>query len=427
MNYEKENIKEGVTLHKIRTNKFKTNLFAVFLAVPLEKETVTKNALISAVLRRGTNALDSQDKISKKLEEMYGASFDCGIEKTGDNQILKFYLEAVDEQFLPEKESLNKKCIDLLFSIIFDPLLENDAFKEEYVQSEKNNLKQIIEGKKDNKRTYALERCIEEMFKDSPYGLYKFGSVEDLEDINAQNLYQQYKKLISECKIDIFISGENLNDELINNIKNNSIITSLNARKAKYIPSSINVQQVQERQENLVEEYMDVGQGNLVIGIKVNSQNPNAKYIASVYNAILGGGANSKLFQNVREKESLAYTAGSSFKRQKDTIFIRAGIEIANFEKALETIKQQLEDIKNGNFSDEDIQNSKELIVASIKGISSEQDTEITYYYGQELTDKSVSLDEYIENINKVNKKEIQEVGETCFIDTVYFLRKESD
>ena len=163
------------------------------------------------------------------------------------------------------------------------------------------------------------------------------------------------------------------------------------------------------------------------LGIKVNSQNPNAKYIASVYNAILGGGANSKLFQNVREKESLAYTAGSSFKRQKDTIFIRAGIEIANFEKALETIKQQLEDIKNGNFSDEDIQNSKELIVASIKGISSEQDTEITYYYGQELTDKFVSLDEYIENINKVNKKEIQEVGETCFIDTVYFLRKESD
>lgn len=423
MNYERENIKEGVTLHKIRTNKFKTNLFAVFLAVPLEKETVTKNALISAVLRRGTSELNSQDQISKKLEEMYGASFDCGIEKTGDNQVLKFYLEAVNEQFLPEKEELNKKCIDLLFSIIFDPLIENGAFKEEYVESEKNNLKQIIEGKKDNKRAYALERCIEEMFKNSPYGLYKFGSVEDLENINAQNLYEQYQKLISECKIDIFISGENKNEEIIENIKGNQLIQKLNARKAKYIPSTTKVQQVQEKQENLVEEHMDVGQGNLVIGVRLNSNAENAKYIGSVYNAILGGGANSKLFQNVREKESLAYTASSNFKRQKDTIFIRAGIEINNFEKALNTIKQQLQDMKDGNFSDEDIQNSKELIIASIKGISSEQDTEITYYYGQELTDEFVSLDEYIEKINRVSKNEIQEVAKTCFVDTVYFLR----
>ena len=168
---------------------------------------------------------------------------------------------------------------------------------------------------------------------------------------------------------------------------------------------------------------MDVGQGNLVIGVRLNSNAENAKYIGSVYNAILGGGANSKLFQNVREKESLAYTASSNFKRQKDTIFIRAGIEISKFEKALSTIKKQLEDIKNGNFSDEDIQNSKELIVASIKAISSEQDTEITYYYGQELSDKFVSLDEYIENINKVSKDEIQEVAQSCFMDTVYFLR----
>lgn len=423
MNYKKENIKEGITLHEIKTSKFKTNLFAVFLAMPLEKETVTKNALISAVLRRGTSELNSQDQISKKLEEMYGASFDCGIEKTGDNQVLKFYLEAVNEQFLPEKEELNKKCIDLLFSIIFDPLIENGAFKEEYVESEKNNLKQIIEGKKDNKRAYALERCIEEMFKNSPYGLYKFGSVEDLENINAQNLYEQYQKLISECKIDIFISGENKNEEIIENIKGNQLIQKLNARKAKYIPSTTKVQQVQEKQENLVEEHMDVGQGNLVIGVRLNSNAENAKYIGSVYNAILGGGANSKLFQNVREKESLAYTASSNFKRQKDTIFIRAGIEISKFEKALSTIKKQLEDIKNGNFSDEDIQNSKELIVASIKAISSEQDTEITYYYGQELSDKFVSLDEYIENINKVSKDEIQEVAQSCFVDTVYFLR----
>ena len=423
MKYKEEEIKKGITLHEINTNKFKTNLFAVFLAIPLEEENVTKNALVSAVLRRGTKHLVSQDIISKKLEEMYGASFDCGIEKTGDNHILKFYLEALNEKYLPEKENLNQQCIELLFSIIFDPLIENDAFKEEYVQSEKNNLKQIIEAKKDNKRAYSLERCIEEMFKGTPYGLYKYGSVGDLANIDAHNLYQHYKKLINECKIDIFISGEDYNEQLINNIKNNTIIQKLNERNAKYIENTEKIKVVKVKEERIVEEKMDVGLGNIVIGLKVNSKNPYAKYISSVYNAILGGGANSKLFQNVREKESLAYTAGSNFKRQKDTIFIRCGIEISNFEKALSTIRKQMDDIKKGNFSEEDIKNAKKLIIASIKGIESEQDTEITYYYGQELSDKFVSLDEYIENINNVTKEQIQEVANTNFVDTIYFLR----
>ena len=208
MNYSKKEIKSGITIHNIKTDKFKTNLYAVFLATPLSRENVTRNALITAILRRGTQNIKSQDLISKRLEEMYGASFDCGIEKTGDNHILKFYLEAINENFLPEKEELTKKCIDILFDIIFNPLIEKSGFKEEFLQSEKEKLKQIIESKIDNKRAYSFERCVEEMFKNEPYGLYKYGYVEDLDKINAQDLYEYYKKLINECKIDIFVSGD---------------------------------------------------------------------------------------------------------------------------------------------------------------------------------------------------------------------------
>ena len=423
MNYNKKEIKKGITIHNIATSKFKTNLFAVFLALPLERENVTKNALITAILRRGTQNIQSQDLISKKLEEMYGASFDCGIEKTGDNHIMKFYLEAINEEFIPEKEELTKKCIDILFDIIFNPLLENNGFKQEYVESEKNNLKQIIESKIDNKRVYALERCIEEMFKNEPYGLYRYGYVEDLDKITPQNLYEYYKKLINECKIDIFVSGTIDNEKVNHMIENNEQIKKLNERQARYNVISEKTNQGEVKEVNTVEEHMQVGQGNLVIGLDINFQNDNSKFIASVYNAILGGGANSKLFQNVREKESLAYTAGSTYKRQKNVIFIRCGIEIANFEKALETIKLQLTDIKEGKFSEEDINNAKELITESIRGISSEQDTEITYYYGQELSDNFVPLDEYIERINNVTIKDVQELANKTFIDTIYFLR----
>lgn len=423
MNYEKKEIKKGINIHNISTNKFKTNLYAVFLATPMDRENVTKNALITAILRRGTQNLQSQDIISKKLEEMYGATFDCGIEKTGDNHIMKFYLEAISEEFLPEKEELAKKCIEILLDIIFNPLIENNGFKDEYVESEKNNLKQIIESKIDNKRTYSLERCVEEMFKDEPYGLYKYGYVEDLDKLTPQNLYEYYKELINQCKIDIFVSGTMDNEKINSIIEQNDIIKNLKEREPIYVKSDENNNHKETGEEKVVEEHMQVGQGNLVIGLKVNSNKENAKYITSVYNAILGGGANSKLFQNVREKESLAYTAASNYRRQKNVIFIRCGIEIENYKKAIDTIKVQLEDIKRGNFTEEDLNNSKKLIVESIRGISSEQDTEITYYYGQELSNKLVSLEEYVKKIEKVTKKDVEEIANEIEIDTIYFLR----
>ena len=423
MNYNKTKIKEGITIHNIKTNKFKTNLYAVFIAMPLDRETVTKNALLAAILRRGTNNIKSQDQISKKLEEMYGASFDCGIEKTGDNHIMKFYLEALNEKFLPTKEELTKQCIDLLFDIIFNPLIENNGFKSEYVESEKKNLKQIIESKIDDKRRYSFERCVEEMFKNEPYGLYRYGYVEDLKSITPESLYQYYNQMINECKIDIFASGEIEQEEINNIIKDNKEIAKLKERNAKYVPYKEQVTPKHIKDVNVVEEHKQVGQGNLVIGLSVNSNTENARYITSVYNAILGGGANSKLFQNVREKESLAYTAGSTYRRQKDAIFIRCGIEIANYEKALKTIEKQIEDIKNGEFTDEDVNNSKELIISSIRSISAEQDTEITYYYGQELSEKFVSVDEYLEKINNVKKEDIKEVAKDIEVNTVYFLR----
>lgn len=423
MNYVKTEIKQGINLHNINTNKFKTNLFATFLATPLTRENVTKNALLAAVLRRGTKKIKSQDLISKKLEEMYGASFDCGIEKTGDNQVIKFYLETINENFLPEKEELDKKSIEILFDIVFNPLIENEQFNEDYVESEKKKLKQIIDGKIDNKRAYSFERCIEEMFKNEPYGLYKFGYIEDLDLITPKSLYKYYCELLQKCKIDIFLSGDFEGKNINEIIKNNCEINKLTERKPEYI-ANIEKTEIQEvKKTKIIEEKMQVGQGNLVIGLSSNSQIENSKFIMSVYNAILGGGANSKLFQNVREKNSLAYTAGSTFKRQKNTIFIRCGIEISNYDKALETIKKQIDDMRNGKFTEEDIENSKKLIISSIKGISAEQDSEITYYYGQELSDTFTNIEEYVKKIEKVTKKELVEVARDMWINTIYFLR----
>jgi len=290
MSYISKEIKKGIKLHLIDTNKFKTNLMAVFITTPLDKKWVTYDTVIPAVLKRGTKNLNTQEEISKRLEEMYGAGFDCGIEKIGDNHVLKFYFESLNDNFIPKSSngSTLKESIDLLLDIIFNPLTENNRFKEEYVEAEKKNIKLLIESKIDNRDQYALNRCIEEMYKDKPYGLYKFGYTEDLSSINAENLYNYYLDLVNNSKIDIFVSGEIDKDNILEVIYNNENIQRLNERKPNYV---VNNEQTEEKEKtkdvNTIQDKMDVAQGKLVIGLDVDTTDYNSKFPVSIYNVIL--------------------------------------------------------------------------------------------------------------------------------------------
>ena len=215
MQYKQLELKKGIKLHTIKSDKFKTNLMSIFLTVKLDRNTVTNNALIPSVLRRGSKNMQTQEKINKELEELYGASFDCGLDKAGDNQVLKFYMETINDNYLPEtNENILKISLEKLLELVFNPYLENNCFSKEYVEQEKTNLRNIIESKIDNKARYALDRCIEEMYKEEPFGLYKYGYVEDLDKINEKNLYDEYQKLIKNSKIDIFVTG-NIDETII--------------------------------------------------------------------------------------------------------------------------------------------------------------------------------------------------------------------
>lgn len=424
MKYIEKEIKTGIKLHTIKTEKFKTNLISVFLSMPITRENVTQNALISAILRRGSMNMPTLLEISKTLEEMYGASFDNGIDKTVDNQILKFYIETVNDNYIPHNgENMLKTSIEKLLEIVFNPLIKDGGFNEDYVKQEKENIKRIIKGKTDNKAMYATERCIEEMYKNEPFGLYKYGYIEDLENIDAKNLYKYYKKMISTCKIDIFISG-NVDEQTAEILKENENIKKLQERKPK---TTFEVSKKEKVEEKEIIEQMDVTQGKIVIGMDLTLEDIKQKYDAIVYNAILGGTANSKMFQEVREKASLAYSAGSTYLRYKGNIFIKCGIEIKNYKKALEIIRKQLKDMQNGIFTDEDIENAKKSIISGIRSIDDEQDTEITYFFGQELTNEKISTEEYIKNIEKVAKDDIIKIANSLQINTIYFLKNKEE
>ena len=403
-----------MNIKRFENNKFKTNEIALFLTMPMKKETVTMNALIPMILRRGSKNYQNQLIISKKLENMYGAGFNCGIDKSADYCILKFYIETVANNYLPNKEDLTQEAMDMLMDIVFNPLVINEGFDKDYVEQEKENLSKIIDARKDDKQAYAFNRCIEEMFKDEPYGIYKFGSKEDLKNINEKNLYEYYKKMIKECRCDIFVNGLDANKV---EIKRNENIEHKFEKTKK-----IDIKNKKGKTEKIINETMDVVQGKLVIGLDASSEN---KFAVSMYNAILGGSANSKLFQNVREKASLAYSAGSRYVRRKDSIFIITGIELKNYDKALKIIKEQIKDMKDGNITDKEFLDAKQTILATLKLIPESQEDMISFDFDQNLFEEKLSFEEYYNKIDEITKEDVVKAAQNISIDTIYYLKND--
>lgn len=422
MNYISKTIKEGIKLHLINTEKYKTNLITIFLSVPLNRETVTYNALITSILRLGTKKDQTQEEISKKLEDMYGAEFNCGVEKIGDNQLLKFYIEVLNDEFLLQKENLLEKAMELIFDVVFNPVTENGGFLEQYVNTEKVNLKNIIESKINDKEQYAFDRCIEEMYKEQSYSIYKYGYVEDIDNIDGKDLYSKYKEMLNTAKIDIYLSGRYNEYEAENIVQNNENIKGLQARNIDNIINREIPKKVSEK-EIVIEEKMNVTQGKLVLGLDIDDNSRDSKYTMGIYNVILGASATSKLFQNVREKASLAYTARSSYIRQKNNIYINCGIEIGNYEKTIPIIYEQLDAMKKGDFTEEELESAKRTMISAVNAIQDEQDAEITYFIAQELTANEPDYEEYINKINEVTKEQVQNIANKITVNTIYFLR----
>lgn len=418
-------IKEGIKAHFIKTDLFKTNLIYVMLTTKLERETVTKNALIPFLLRRGTNNLKTQSELNKKFEEMYGATYDCGIDKIGDNQALKFFIETINDKYTLNKENLLEEFLGVLFDIIFNPLMENGRFNEDYLKVEKENLRKVIESKIDNKALYAFDRCIENMYGYKGFGIYKYGYLEDIDKIDNEIISKQYKNLIENSKIDIYISG-NFDEFKIQKFIDDKL-KNISPRKEDIVVNNFsteNKQKVEKVKE--IQEEMNITQGKLVIGLDVLNPGKDIQNAVTIYNAILGGSANSFLFQNVREKAGLAYTARSNYNKMKSNIFISCGIEIQNYEKAVNIIKEQLENLKNGDFSNDDLINAKRFIISGIKTIEAEQDTEVVFYIGQEISKQNVNIDEYILNIENIKREDVIEAAQNIAINTIFFLKGEA-
>lgn len=410
----------GIDVYNIRTEKFKTNTINIFFHDNLEKGRAAKNALLPSVMRRGCETLPTFRDIAMKLEGMYGAVFDCSAAKKGEIQLVHFYMEYVADKYTGEKTKLFDQAFDLITDIINKPLLENGVFKTDYVNQEKDNLRKLIASRVNDKVQYAVDRCFEVMCKDEPFGIYEYGSAEDVDAITPEQLTQYYREFIETLPVSVYITGQ-IDDRQLARVK--EALSNIKRGTVKKLKSGTVTGHTGEVKN--INEDMSVSQGKLSIGFRTNiCAKDHDYYRLFVCNIILGGGGflNSKLFLNVREKESLCYYAFSRLDKYMGLMVISSGIEIEKRNKAQEVILKQLEAIQQGDVSDNELDGALKTIETGIKSMKDSQLSIVDFYLSQAVAGTSDTLDSLIEKARKVTRQDVVEVSKKVQLDTVYFL-----
>ncbi|AMM92522.1 zinc protease [Peribacillus simplex] len=412
--------KSGYRLHVVRTDKYKTNTLVLKMKAPLTKEDVTYRALLPYVLQSNTNKYPTTPELRSYLDDLYGAGFYVDVVKKGEYQIISFTIDIVNEKFLSDSTPLLEKAFGLLSEVIFNPKKNGEAFDPKTVSIEIRSLKQRIQSISDDKMRYSATRLVEEMCKNEPYALEASGNLQDLETITPESLFAYYKKMLTEDEIDLYVIGD-IDESEVGGLADKYV--SLKER----VPVSLTrITGNEVEKEKEIIENSDVKQGKLNIGYRTHVAYGDPDYYAlQLFNGIFGGFSHSKLFINVREKASLAYYAASRLESHKGLLMVMAGIENANYKQALEIIHAQMKEMKQGNFSEEELAQTKAVVKNQLLETIDVSRGLVEILYHNVVSGQDISLDEWFAKTERTTKEEIIAVGQKIQLDTIYFLTEE--
>lgn len=409
----------NIRIHVLPTNRFKTFSISLSIGIPLSENTITSTALIPYVLRRGTKQTPDTLALREQLDDMYGAGFGFNVAKRGDTQFVQFRMDVINDRFVDSEHSLLAEALAYLGELITQPLVEENGFKEAYVEAEKQTLKKQLESVINDKIRYASERCIEEMCADEPYRLNALGKIEDIPSITAKQLYEQYNDWLEKAMIDLHIVGDTTIEDVKAMVEKS--FQFKNAAVKEYGASDF---KREVKSVKTIVDQMDVNQGKLNLGLRTNISYASEQYAAMLmYNGILGGFPHSKLFVNVREKESLAYYCASRLDGHKGICTIQSGIEFANYEKALKIIEEQLASMKSGNISEVEISQTKAMLTNALNEMQDSANEMIAFDFNNLFAHTNRTAEEIIAKIQAVTIADIVAVAEQVQLDTIYFLR----
>ena len=421
MEIKRAEIMPGLWLTHLQSDKFKTACISVSLLTQLSRDTASMNALIPFVLRRGTKKYQDMEAISSRLDELYGAAIEPVVRRIGEIQCVGFYASIPEEDYLPAGENVLQGSAELMAQLLLEPVMKKGKLLKEYVDSEREKLLELIRSRINEKRGYALFRCIEEMCCFEDFAVSRYGSESDCENINFEELSEQYNILLSSSPVELFYCGR-ADFKKVKTILKDALKNIPRGEIDYDIGTDVRMNSV-EAEPRYVEEELSVTQGKLVMGFRLGECMDDPDLAALyVFNAVYGSGTTSKLFMNVREKLSLCYYAGSLLDTHKGLMFVSSGIEFDKFDAAKAEILAQLDEVRAGKVSDDELNSAKAGIASDLRSMSDVQGDLEGFYLANTIDGLDCSPEELAAMVEQVSLEEVQAVAKSIELDLIYFL-----
>lgn len=419
MSLEILKLSRGVEGLFIKNSRFNTTLISYNFYLPLQKDTVASNALLPFILTSCSKKYPDFSRLNYKLAKLYGARLNATAEKYGDYQLLKMTISVINDKFSFDEESLVKSASQLLLNLIFEPNLVDNSFTPEDLEREKRKAIEHIKGEISEKRVFAKKRLIEEMYKNEAYGLPKCGTIEDVQNITGESLYNTWKNMLETAFVRVQVVGKKVPEGFFEDIAERfSKIKRKNITKCTESAPTTPIKTPQNITDNL-----DIAQGKLCLGFSSEVYgNDDTSLAVMVMTDIFGGGPYSRLFSNVREKLSLCYYCSASAIRQKGLITVESGIETENCEKAEKEILNQLSIVKKGKFTDFEFESSIKSITDSLNSYNDSQNS-IDLWYAIKINNKKLySPEDIAKKISKITREDVINAANGVKLHTVYKL-----
>ena len=412
----------GVFLSHLRSDTFKTACMSVTLLTQLRRETAAMNAVIPFVLRRGTTRYSDMEQLSRRMDELYGAAVEPVVRRIGEIQCIGFYGSFPEPDYLPGGEALLGDTCALMAQLLLDPVTRGGLLLPQYVDSEREKLLDIIRSRMNDKRSYALTRCIEEMCCYEDFAVSRFGSESEAENIHYKKLTRHYRELIQTCPVEIFYCGKT--DFKAVSAAMRDAFSAMPRGEIDYdIGTDLRMNAVEDH-IRFVEEEMDVTQGKLVLGFRLGEcmEEPDIPALY-VFNAVYGSGATSKLFMNVREKLSLCYYASSAVYLHKGIMLVSSGIEFDKLDAARDEILAQLDSVRRGEITDDELRSAKKSVASDLRAVQDSIGELEGFYLSQALDGLDYGPAELAALAEDVTKEDVQAIAESIECDLIYFLK----
>ena len=415
----------GIVLRTCRDSRFKQGCLSIQILREMRPEEASLNALLPAVLLRGSRVHPDLRSITRRLDELYGAAVGAQVRRVGDYQTTGLYCAFMDDRFaLPGDrvmEPMFSFAEELLLKPLLDPNLETKAFLPEYVEGEKKNLIATIESERNDKQIYAMRRLLQVMCKGDSFALSRLGTAEQVAAITPQALYHHWEQILRDSPINLFYVGSGEPEQVAQALR--KIFGSMERSYRAVAPQ---VPFYPGPGEEKVET-MEVSQGKLCMGFTTPITNRDPEFAAmQVMNTILGAGMTSKLFNNVREKLSLCYSIGSAYYSTKGIVTVSAGIDFDKVEKTRQEILRQLQLCAEGNITDEEMCAAKEALYSSLRAAGDSPGSIESYYATAALSGLHMDTRQYRRAVAGVTREQVAQAASRLTLHSTYFLKGDS-